>query len=82
MNFIRKFLRDCMTGKNGQTYDIGRVSWIVTTASIIVAYAWKLHLDPVHVNIKDLAMALSINAGAHGAAVGFKANTEPEEKES
>jgi hypothetical protein len=75
---VRKVLRDLTTGKDGETHDLGRWSWIVTTLSLIAGAIW----NAVHAGAVDLmsfAQALGVNVAAHGGALWAKAKTEPEQ---
>ena len=69
------FIRHVFTCADGVTYDIGRVSWAICLASVIAAglhSAWHGTIDLV-----AFGTALSGVVLTHGAALGFKANTEP-----
>jgi hypothetical protein len=75
---FRKVFRDLTTGKDGQTHDLGRWSWIVTTLSLIAGAVW----NAVHGGVVDLmafAQAIGVNVAAHGGALWAKAKTEPDE---
>lgn len=73
---VKVALLQVVTGKDNQTHDLGRWSWVICTASVLGHDAWQL-THSVPVDIKDLALALSAVAGAHGVALGMKASTEP-----
>ena len=64
------------TGADNQTVDLGRVSWAVSLAAVIAAgihTAWAQG----HVDLVAFGTAIAAVVAAHGAALGFKANTEP-----
>jgi len=65
-----------VTGIDNQTHDLGRWSWIVCTFSVIVHEGFNIWKN-VPTDIEKFAMALGIVVAAHGAALGFKAKTEP-----
>ena len=75
MNAIKQLL----TGVDGETHDLGRWSWAGSFVTVVAAAAgnwWHgLALD-----VQALATALGIVAGAHGAALWAKKDTEPKEK--
>jgi hypothetical protein len=64
------------TGADNQTVDVGRVSWAVSLAAVITA---GIHTAWVqgHVDLVAFGTAIAAVVAAHGAALGFKANTEP-----
>jgi hypothetical protein len=75
---MRKFLVDILTGKDGHTFDMGRILWAwgVVSFTWLAAYAvvgLRDHFDPV---AYGGGFAAVLAAG--GAALGFKAKTEPE----
>lgn len=68
-------LNDLLTGKDGETHDLGRWSWAISLGAVIAAglhTAWHGVIDLV-------AFGTSIAAvvGAHGVALGLKKDTEP-----
>ncbi|TFW15978.1 hypothetical protein [Duganella callida] len=70
------FAKDLFTCADGESYDIGRVSWAVSTAVIIAAAAWNAWRG-APINLTELAGALGGVVVAHGAALWAKAVTEP-----
>ena len=68
--------RDIVTGKDGATHDIGRWSWLVSTASVIGGGAWNAIHGGV-VDLMALAQALGLVVTAHGVALFAKKDTEP-----
>jgi hypothetical protein len=75
---ITNLIKDITTGIDGESYDIGRISWIVTTLSLIGGYFTYLYTHPTAAfDILNFGTALATNIGAHGAAIGFKKGTEP-----
>lgn len=73
---IMKFCKDCITGIDGQSYDIGRVLWVL-------AFLVGIGLEIVSVWTRryfDLqAYGLGVGAllVAGGAALNLKSKTEP-----
>lgn len=74
---MNKILQDLFSGKDGITHDIGRWSWVVTTAGIIGAAIWNAIHGSV-IGLSELAQAFGINVAAHGGALFAKAKTEPD----
>lgn len=69
-------IKDLLTGKDNQTHDIARWSWMITTIVIIVGAAYNAFHSNLF-GIRDFAESIGIIAGAHGAAVLMKKDSEP-----
>jgi len=73
---MSNWLKDLVTGADGQTHDIGRWSWLVSLGSVIIAgvhIVWaKGALDLV-----AFGQSIACVVGAHGAALWAKKDTEP-----
>jgi len=78
MNFIQA-IKDLLTGKDNQTFDLGRVSWITSMATIIGHSLWSAY-NHAFVDVAQLAQAIGIVVASHGAALWAKSSTEPEPK--
>jgi len=74
---MNKILTQLVTGKDNQTHDVARWSWIITTI-VIIAGAWWDAMHSNIFNLKDFAESVGIITGAHGAAVMLKKDTEPQ----
>jgi hypothetical protein len=71
------WIKHILTGKDGETHDVARHSWVWTTLAIIAGGAW----NAVHsgaVDLMQFAQAIGINTAAHGGAIFAKAKTEPD----
>jgi hypothetical protein len=76
---MKEFLNQLLTGRDNHTQDIARWSWMFSLVAIIgLAIYEVLHGT---VSLRELAESLGIVAGAHGAAVMMKKDTEPAESE-
>jgi len=73
---MRDILRNLFTGADGATHDLGRWSWAGSFLAVVGAAAWKLW-HGADVDLQALAGALGLVAGAHGAALWAKRDTEP-----
>ena len=73
-------LNDLMTGKDNETQDLGKWSWVVSMAAVISA-AGANWWHNIAIDLTALGTALGVVAGAHGAALWAKRNTEPEAKQ-
>ena len=75
-----KFFRQLLTGKDNETYDIGRFTWLVGTVAVIALAFYDVVNG--HVNIRELAESLGIISAAGGASVAMKHKSEPEGEET
>ena len=70
------FLKHLVTGKDNQTHDLARWSWVSTTLITMIGAIYNaIHVGTV--NLVDFAQAIGIISGAHGAAIWAKKDTEP-----
>ena len=69
-------LKHLLSGMDNATIDIGRVSWAASFIAVVTA-AGANWWHGVVIDVQVLATALSIVAGAHGAALWAKKDTEP-----
>lgn len=73
MNLI---LKQLLTGKDNQTYDLGRVSWLIGMVAVILLAGYEVMHSTV--SLRELAESLGIISAAGGASVAMKSKTEPE----
>ena len=73
MNLI---LKQLLTGKDNETYDLGRVSWLVGMIAVILLAGYEVMHGTV--SIRELAESLGIISAAGGASVAMKSKAEPE----
>jgi hypothetical protein len=73
---MKTILKQLLTGKDNETYDIGRVSWMLGIISVIViAFYEVMHSS---VSLRELAESLGIVSGASGVSIMAKKDTEPQ----
>ena len=73
---MHEVLKHILTGRDNQTYDIGRVTWMLGFVAIIaLAFYEVMHSN---VSLRELAEALGIVSGAGGASVMMKKDSEPQ----
>jgi hypothetical protein len=73
---MKEFFKHLLTGKDNQTYDIGRVTWLLGLIAVIALAAYEvMHTS---VSLRELAESLGIVSGAGGASVMMKKDTEPQ----
>lgn len=76
MTLAKKIIRELVTGKDNQTQDLGRWSWVISMFAVIGAGV----SNAIHTGVVDLvalAQALGTVVGAHGLALWAKKDTEP-----
>lgn len=73
---MRIFLKQLLTGKDNNTYDIGRVTWLLGTITVIALAA--LQVSTSQISLRELAEALGIVSAAGGASTMMKKDTEPQ----
>jgi len=76
----RNIALDCLTGLDGKSFDIARVSWVTTMLVITFGEIWNAY-NGHHFDTKEYAEGIAIMAAAHGAAIFAKKETEPKPKE-
>jgi len=73
---MRQIFQHLLTGKDNETYDIGRVTWFLGFIAVIVIAAFEVMHTTV--SLRELAEALGIVSGAGGASVMMKKDAEPQ----
>ena len=69
-------IKQLLTGKDNATYDIGRVTWLISLIAIIALAFYEVMHGTV--SIRELAESLGIVSAAGGASVAMKSKSEPE----
>jgi len=73
---VNEIIKQLLTGKDNATYDIGRVTWLISMIAVIaLAFYEVLHNT---VSIRELAESLGIVSAAGGASTMMKKDTEPQ----
>jgi len=72
---VSQILKQLLTGKDCQTYDIGRVTWLISLLAVIALAFYEVMNNTV--SIRELAESLGIVSAAGGASVAMKGRTEP-----
>ena len=73
---MQDILKQLLTGKDNQTYDLARVTWLLGFVAVIGLSGYEVMHGSV--NLRELAEALGIVSGASGASVMMKKDTEPQ----
>ncbi len=73
---LRKFFKDILTGKDNQTYDMGRLLWVQGAISYCIIAFFAVykgqHWDPI-----AFGSGFAAILAAGGAALKIKESTEP-----
>ena len=72
---MSQFIKQLLTGKDNETYDIGRVTWLISLIAVIALAFYEVMNNSV--SIRELAESLGIVSAAGGASVAMKSKTEP-----
>ena len=72
---MKLLIKQLLTGKDNQTYDIGRVTWLLGTITVIALAAFEVSTSQV--SLRELAEALGIVSASGGASTMMKSKTEP-----
>ena len=74
---MKDMIKNIITGKDNKTVDIARLLWLVCTITVIGGWVWDIiHNNVIH--IADFGQAVAVIAGAFGASLYMKKDTEPE----
>jgi hypothetical protein len=73
---MKEFFKQLLTGKDNETYDIGRVTWLLGILAVIGLAVYEVMHTTI--SLRELAEALGIVTGASGASVMMKKDTEPQ----
>ena len=73
---MKQIIQQLLTGKDNQTYDLGRVSWLVGMLAVIGLATYEVMHSSV--SLRELAESLGIVSAASGASVAMKQGAEPQ----
>jgi hypothetical protein len=74
---MNQILQHLLTGKDNQTHDIARWTWLVGFVAIICIAFYEV-MQAHQISLTELAEALGLVSGAGGASVMMKKDTEPQ----
>jgi len=74
---MTEILKQLLTGKDNQTHDIARWSWMLGFIAVIAIAVYEV-MQTRQVSLLELAEALGIVSGASGASVMMKRDAEPQ----
>ncbi|WP_020474575.1 hypothetical protein [Zavarzinella formosa] len=74
---LASFIKDCLTGKDGESFDIGRALWMAGALAFIGLSLYSLYrggaFDPI-----NWGTGYGAILGGGGAGVAMKSKTEPD----
>lgn len=74
---MTEILKQLLTGKDNQTHDIARWSWMLGFIAVICIAVYEV-MQARQVSLLELAEALGVVSGASGASVMMKKDAEPQ----
>jgi hypothetical protein len=74
---VNDIIKQLLTGKDNQTHDIARWTWLVGFVAIICIAIYEV-MQAQHISLTELAEALGLVSGAGGAATMMKKDAEPQ----
>lgn len=74
---MHKFIKDCLTGPDGITYDPSRFLWILGTLSFMFFTGYDIYKTNIF-NMQAFSFAFSALLVAGAAGVKVKESTEPQ----
>ena len=74
---MTEILKQLLTGKDNQTHDIARWSWMLGFIAVICIAVYEV-MQARQVSLLELAEALGVVSGASGASLMMKKDTEPQ----
>ena len=76
IKLINKLLKDCFTGRDNCTYDVGRILWALSVIAYIVFSGMDVYLTTTF-EYEQFGVGLATILGAGGLSLYFKKETEP-----
>ena len=76
---MMKLLKDCFTTADGESFDIGRVLWAQGVVVFLGLAIYSVVSQGHPFDMQAFGIGLGATLAAGGAALGFKAKTEPGE---
>jgi hypothetical protein len=73
---MNTIIKQLLTGKDNETYDLGRVAWLVGLVAVIGVAAYEMMHGTV--SLRELAESIGIVSGASGVSIMAKKETEPQ----
>lgn len=74
---MNKVIKDLFTSLDGESFDIGRVLWAFGVITFLCLSAYTVIWQGKAFAMQDFGIGIGATLAAGGAALGFKAKTEP-----
>ena len=74
---MKQFFKDMVTTKDGESFDVGRVLWIISVFTFLGLAGWDVVMNHARFNMQDFGVGIGMTLAAGGAALMLKAKTEP-----
>lgn len=78
---VKKLIRDCLTGRNNRTYDLGRIMWFQGVQAFILITVYSIYKGYA-VDMAAWGTGLAALLFGGGAGLAMKAATEPTTEET
>lgn len=76
---IKKFALDCLTGIDGQSFDLGRVLWVLAFLVGIALEIYCTVIERTNFDLQQYGIGVGALLVAGGASLNLKAKTEPQQ---
>jgi hypothetical protein len=73
---MKQIVKQLLTGKDNETYDLGRISWVLCVLATIAFCIYNL-IHNIPFTLEDFGRSIAAIVGVHGAAIWAKRDTEP-----
>jgi hypothetical protein len=73
---MKEITKQLLTGKDNQTYDLGRVSWVVCLIAVIAFSIYAIATKSAF-SLREFGEAVATIVGVHSAGIWAKKDTEP-----
>lgn len=73
---MKQIVKQLLTGKDNETYDLGRISWVLCVFAAIGIAIYNL-IHNITFTLEDFGRSIAAIVGVHGAAIWAKRDTEP-----
>lgn len=73
---MKTIVKQLLTGKDNETYDLGRISWVLCVFAAIGIAIYNL-IHNITFTLEDFGRSIAAIVGVHGAAIWAKRDTEP-----
>lgn len=76
MDWVEKFLRDCFTGRDSKTWDIGRILWALSVIVYLSLAIWDVAATHTF-EYQEFGIGIGAVLAGGGLGINLKKSTEP-----